>query len=1356
MHRFLLLTCLALLLGLSSSQAQQRRVLVEQISTEEGLSNRFVRSILQDSKGFMWVGTKIGLNRYDGYNFKVFSAKNSALQSDYIEEIWEDADSNLWLGHGLNNELNNSFETIDILNINTFAVQSLQDYLGKSLPVPIKDIYRIYNRTGSKDLYLATTRGQVFLYKGQGKFELFYDQQQPVRIQDLWFGKKYTWICSSNKILAINKEKEVIYEYLLTIPSYWQGDFFAQLDSTTLLLSINDGFNVQQMWEWHAAERQLVRKDTLALFGQNKALNIDVQLNKNDQTGFQLFYSRLDFNLYDPDGQLLYNQDYEKVGKRLRVVYIDRQENIWLGVSTKGLIKVSTPKKRFDVYLEGISTRAIIARENPNELIVGSYSGRYVINTISKKERYIDTLTDNAILTSAFGKHLWVVQSPTLRRTGHISLKQLQAYEYKKEAYKERVTQSGVDIKSVWALHEDTNGRVWLGMDNGLGYLDPAADSLEMYQTPAPHEALNTSVIYDFHENKVGLWVAASTGLYVKRAADNQWQHYSRQQEPPYQLPYDYLFDINEDSRGFLWLATRGGGVLRLNPTTGACRQWTKREGLSHDVVYATLEGKHGYIWMSSNKGLMRMDSATYLINTYLPEDGLSHEEFNRKSSYKHPNGHLYFGGLSGIVGFNPSDFLDTMVTVPPFHITRYQYFDGDQSKLLDATDALTAQRRIDLNYNDRFFIVELALLDFNVNAHKTYAYQIEGLQEDWIFTKDPNIRVDGLRPGQYTLRVKAELSSSSWSPILLELPILVRAPFYFQWPFIVILVLLLLLSFFLYTRWRERNLYQANLLLEKRVSERTKTIEEQAAELRELDEMKTRFFANISHELRTPLTLILGPVEAALNQNQAQLEGGSSSSENIQPLLHLIRRHGLKLKQLIEQILSLSKLEANQLALEERPQNLAGVLRSLWSNFEAQAELQGVEWILDQEISTTLQVWMDADKLEKIINNLLSNALKHTPKGERVGMSTRWDLATRCLYLNVNDTGKGIPAEDVPHIFKRFYQTQQGKTIGGTGIGLALASELAQLMGGDIQVASIMGTGSTFMLTIPFKIINEEALEYEDALEDFSLPLPSSNKAASLLIVEDLLDMRLFLGELLSQFYTIKTAANGQLALDILEQENHGIDLVISDVMMPVMDGFELLGKIKEKPQHLQVPVIMLTARTAERDKLKALRIGVDDYLQKPFSNRELLARVNNLLEHYQQRQQWMEEQQGMAESTAGQTGTATEKEAIEIVTDPWTENLEEVAKREVGNTQFNMAQLAYDLNLSERQLRRKIKAKTGLTPNQYFRCIKLDVARDFLETRRYQTVAEVAHKVGFSNVHYFSKLYLAQYGKKPIDYLR
>lgn len=1353
MCRFSLFFCWLLLLLCFSLQAQQTRVLVEQISTEEGLSNRFVRSIFQDSKGFMWVGTKIGLNRYDGYHFKIFNQKNSALQSAHIEQIWEDADSNLWVGHGLNNELNKSFEAIDVVNIQNFEIQPLQEYLKGKLPVPIKDIYRIYNKEGSKDLYLATKKGKIYWYKGQGKFELFYDQQQPVVIQDLWFGEEYTWICSSNKLLAINNQKEVIYEHLLDIPYNWRGELFAQIDSNTLLLSVNDGFNIQQAWEWRAQEQQLIPIDSLQLFGKSKELEIDVQLEHYPTMGFHLFYSRVGCQIYDQQQQLVYHEDYkDKSNSRLRASFVDQQGNIWLGISAKGLLKISVVKKRFDTYLQNISTRAIIEYKNEEELIVGSYSGRYTVNVETQEEQYIDTLADNAIIASKFGYYYWVAHTPILRKTDAITLKQLQAYSYREEDYFSRIKETGIELQSTWALHEDSiTGRVWLGTDNGLGYLELGADSLEFYTVPASCATLNSSIIYDFHENEKGLWIAASTGLYLKPKGDQDWLCYNREQEPARQLPFDYLFDINEDSKGNLWLSTRGGGVLCFNPKTGTCKQWTTRQGLSHDVIYATLEDDYGYIWMSSNKGLMRMDANTHLINSYLPEDGLVHEEFNRKSSYKQPNGRIYFGGLGGVVGFDAKDFIDTTSNIPPFYITRYQYFNGNKSSLTDATASLLQEQIIDLNYNDRFFVLELALLDYKVNAHKTYAYQIEGLQEEWIFTTEPTIRVDGLRPGQYQLRLKAELSSGKWSPILLELPIIIRAPFYLQWPFVALVILVLVGLIFAYIRIRERNLYQTQLLLEKKVKERTQTIEKQAAELRELDEMKTRFFANISHELRTPLTLILGPVEAALNKKEKQ------NAENIQPLLHLIRRHGLKLKQLVEQILSLSKLEANQLALEEQPQELAAVLKRLWSNFEAQAELEKVEWLLDQEIPTNLRVWMDVDKLEKIVNNLLSNALKHTPEGERVGMSTRWDGATKSLYLNVNDTGKGIAAEDLPHIFKRFYQSKEGKATGGTGIGLALASELAQLMGGEIQAASILGTGSTFMLTIPFKVIQEEDIAFEEAAEEHLLPSVVPNNNATLLIVEDLLDMRLFLSELLSQYYHIKTAEDGAKALEILNTSNHGVDLVISDVMMPVMDGFELLEKIKDKPQQEQVPVIMLTARTAERDKLKALRIGVDDYLQKPFSNRELLARIKNLLEHYQQRQDWVKEQTSLQKNTSKEAPEQEQEELLlEVVSDPWTENLEEVAKREVGNTQFNMAQLAYDLNLSERQLRRKIKAKTGLTPNQYFRCIKLDVARNFLETRRYQTVAEVAHQVGFSNVHYFSKLYLAQYGKKPIEYLR
>lgn len=1341
MFRFCVFLSWLFLLVLPTAQGQQykAKALVKEISTERGLSNRFVRSIYQDSKGFIWAGTKIGLNRYDGYNFKVFNRKNSALQGDYIEQIWEDADSNLWLGHGLNNEINKSFEAIDILNINTFEVQSLQEYLGTALPIAVEDIYSIHYKKGQKDLYLATNQGVIYIYKGQGIFEVFYDQREKVKIHDMWFDAKYNWICTANQVVALNQKRQVIYKQKLKVPSRCRGEFLKQLDENTLLISMNNGFDATQLWEWQADRHELISRKTLSFLGDTIKPVMGSKIEYHSQDGFNLFSSKYGVVIYDNNKDTLYTERYTT--EHLRVAYIDRQKNIWLGVDTRGLIKISIVKDRFDIHLKGKSTRAIIERKKGKELLIGSYSGHYVVDMNTFEEEKALKGNTHIIEPSKFG-HYWMADLPKIRKVTVSNLQTEELYSHKKEIEQK----TGVKFLSIWALHENTTGKLWVGSDNGLGYLDVGADSISRYNAEKPYDGINSSIIYDFHENEQGLWIATTSGLYLKKADDKGWAVYNKLQKAPYHLPSDYLFDINEDQQGNLWLATQGGGVLCLDPKTGVCEQWTTSQGLSHNVTYATLEDEFGYIWISSNKGLMRMNPTTHLVNTYLPEDGIPHEEFNRKSVYKASNGRLYFGGLSGVVGFNGKDFIDTTTDIPPLHIIDYQYFDGNKGSLSNATSRLLTKKVIDLKYSDRFFVLQMALLDFKVNAHKTYAYQIEGLEDEWAFTTNPTIRMDGLRPGKYKLRVKAELSSGNWSPVLLELPILVRQPFYLQWPFIVGTLFLTLLLGFIYIKIREKRLHEAQLLLEKRVRERTRVVEEQTMALRELDEMKTRFFANISHELRTPLTLILGPVEAAINQEKLQ------TPEQTQALLSLIRRHGLKLKQLVEEILSLSKLEANQLALEEQPQKLAVVLKNFWSNFEEQAALEEVNWEIDQEIPADLVVLMDVDKLEKIINNLLSNALKHTSKGEQVGMSTRWDQATKCLYLNVNDTGKGIAPEDLPHIFKRFYQSKEGKAAGGTGIGLALASELAQLMGGDIQAASILGTGSTFMLTIPFEALGKNE-QPEVSAEDFELPVLVSDSSATVLIVEDLMDMRLFLSVLLSQYYQVKTAENGQQALRLLEENDKEIDLVISDVMMPVMDGFELLEKLKNDSKRAQIPVIMLTARTAERDKLKALKIGVDDYLQKPFSNRELLARIKNVLEHYQKRQGWVEQE---LPTTIKQTQVSNEEAHVNRTIDPWTAQVEEIVKREVGNTQFNITSLAYDLNLSERQLRRKIKAKTGLTPNQYFRCIKLDVARQLLETRRFQTVSEVANYVGFTNVHYFSKLYLAQYGRKPIDYLR
>lgn len=514
-------------------------------------------------------------------------------------------------------------------------------------------------------------------------------------------------------------------------------------------------------------------------------------------------------------------------------------------------------------------------------------------------------------------------------------------------------------------------------------------------------------------------------------------------------------------------------------------------------------------------------------------------------------------------------------------------------------------------------------------------------------------------------------------------------------------------------------------------------------AQLAELNSAKSRFFANISHELRTPLTLILGPLEAAL-QEKTDAEPGK-----IKQTMKMVRRNSRKLLALVEEILDLSKLESNKLEVQITAIDFKQFIHRLFSNFEPGAELKKIYCHLNYLLDNDLRIQTDRRKLEKIINNLIGNALKFTASGGEVSVTV--DEINDKLIIKVKDTGRGIRPDDLPYVFDRYFQSKQpdAPIEGGAGIGLALSKEYAELLGGSLHVKSKWEQGSIFTLEIPKSIAPEpQVVENEPFTKVVEVtnekPSPPAKPRATLLIVEDNLEMQQYIQETLGEWYALQTAFDGQAAWELLQNGESKPDLIISDVMMPEMDGFTLLEKLKQDPALFSIPVVMLTARAEMADKLRALTIGVDDYLTKPFVPEELRVRVKNLLTRLHQRQQPDEE--------------IPKTEAPEPAVSPadlrWLQEVEAILRREINNTQYNLFDLSDELALSERQLNRRIKRITGLSPNKYIREIKLAHARQMLESGEVGTVAEAAYAVGFDTPHYFTRLYEERFGKRPADY--
>jgi len=514
--------------------------------------------------------------------------------------------------------------------------------------------------------------------------------------------------------------------------------------------------------------------------------------------------------------------------------------------------------------------------------------------------------------------------------------------------------------------------------------------------------------------------------------------------------------------------------------------------------------------------------------------------------------------------------------------------------------------------------------------------------------------------------------------------------------------------------------------------------------QLAELNTAKSKFFANISHELRTPLTLILGPLEAALQGSH------NVGPEKLRQTMETVRRNSRKLLALVEEILDLSKLESNKLEVRAETIALKPFMQRLFHNFESGAELKGIQYHFNYLLDNDLHIQTDRKKLEKIINNLIGNALKFTSVGGEVSVTVY--EAENQLIVKVKDSGRGIHPDDLPYVFDRYFQSRQpdAPIEGGAGIGLALSREYAMLLGGSLHAKSKWQEGSIFTLEMPKNMIRQDLVVEDEPFTayvelDHVALSKTTNPVAKLLIVEDNLEMQQYIRETLGESYALQTAFDGQAAWELLQNGEFKPDLIVSDVMMPEMDGFTLLEKLKQDLSLFAIPVVMLTARAEMADKLRALTIGVDDYLTKPFVPEELLARVHNLLSRVRDRRQPDDEMQKTAEPEQATSSPADLR---------WLHEVEAILRRELNNPQYNLFDLSDEMALSERQLNRRIKRITGLSPNKYIREIKLAHARQMLENGEVGTVAEAAYAVGFDTPHYFTRLYEERFGKRPVDY--
>lgn len=1331
----------------SSLSSQNLTLSTDHYSIEEGLSHRQVNAIYQDQQGFIWVGTQYGLNRFDGYEFKWWTNEKNGLSSNKVHAITQDAAGRLWIADHQSKPGMPFFHisTLDLLDPETEQVSSFEEVLGKDLPIALNDIYASFRVSGpDQSIYLGTS-----------------DEARLIRYHpSIGF-----------QIIPIER-----FQSFFPLFRTAQGHFWGLCDQLYLAKIDSTGAVLHAIKFEEELMHQKIAFDGTDLWVQVRGKNITSIFKKiNNDTGQSIDLTREDVHLppslsdygynhlkYDAQNELIWGIShlqyatafYPKTAfatpvnaddlsalvkesvKKVRRLYIDRTGQVWLG-GDFGLSRIKLGQQQFERLLY------IPEPEKPKD--------RFACRRILKQGQQLIVVVD--------GKDLQKIDlqtkeetplgiPPSYRKTGDPTSFTVAAYNgdllwfhgdklYRINQNEDADTlallgQTGHSIM-VWSIYPDRNNRIWLGTGSNLLYLDPQRKNISRMEALSPFEDITGAQILDMVADPSGMvWVCSDKGLFELDPNNGIIARYWTDGPDGYQLPHNDIRHLHCDEEGIYWLATAGGGLIRWDRKNQEYQQFTRVDGLSNNSLYAVYEDQRQRLWISSDLGIMQFDKKTHHIQPFLEEDGITHNEFNRVSHFQDPEtGHIYFGGLNGITAFDPESFYeDDAQLQPPLVITGFQQFNGQQNQLVDRKGKLLREQKIILHPDDRFFNLSFALLSYDKPEQILYAYQIEGWANEWEYQKERSIRLGRLPYGKHTLRVKAQAANGQWSPHLLEIPILVLKPFYLKSWFILLMGLLILLTLY--------GIYRYNF--------RRQLALQEAQQLKELDQLKTDFYTNITHEFRTPLTVIMGMVE--------RIKGHELERS-------LVLRNSSNLLRLVNQLLDLAKMGSGKMNLDLQQGNIITFLQYLTESFHSEADEKQITLSFQPEQEEVIMDF-DEERIQQILYNLLSNALKFTPAQGHIWLRTQslYHKDEEHLHLEIADDGIGISEKQLPHIFDRFYQadgsTTQKKE--GTGVGLALTRELVQLMRGSISVKSELHIGTTFIIMLPIQKDSNTPKRVPAPIElDKSHPVSTQAQLAPLetrlngtekpevLIVEDNTDVAIYLESLLIPHYQVSKANNGQKGID---QALETIpDLIITDVMMPKKDGFELCETLKKDERTCHIPIIMLTAKATEQDRIAGLQTGADAYLMKPFNKQELFVRLEKLIalrkalqKHYVQ----------ATPSFAGVGISISDQETPSSLDEQFLQKISQVIEEKIGDTDLDIDYLCKAVHLSSTQLNRKMKALTGAPPISFIRKIRLHKARALLQTTDL-TIAEIAYELGFTDPNYFSRAFGKEFGEAP-----
>ncbi|WP_258103478.1 two-component regulator propeller domain-containing protein [Marinoscillum sp. MHG1-6] len=1346
-------------------KAQSSEPSFQHITTENGLSQNGVMAIFKDSRGYIWFGTRDGLNRYNGYEIEVFRSDrfdSSSISNNSITCISEDNSGNVWIGteDGVNiyDRYQNAFKRLYLAprrgrNLYENAVgdittdrngkvwvggsaglffygdgrmkeYGLNDSVNTKLSVYVNEIFvddqnRLWMGTDEHGLLLLDFEsGKVNQFKpgNPGPYGIRISSIVSVDNKNLWVGfdasglgyfdvskKTFQMFTSSDKTKPSLSNDRV---RCLTVDSkrnLWVGTYnglnYFDLENWTIKAYFHE-----DLYEGRLSNnsiRSLLVDDT-GIFWVGTYFGGVNMMDPHAQT----------FKFYRSDPQNENSISFDVVGPMVE----DSKGNIWIGTEGGGLNYFDTKNNKFIRY-----------PYNPN--VSGGLSAKTV------KSLALDS--DGS---------LWV--GTYIRGLDHFNIEDKKFVNYNTS------TSPSVCGGNIDVLFRDSNENLWVGTASGLTVIDPSRSNSRCYHTfSQSHPALTDNRVKAIIELTNGeIWVGTNGGgINIFNNEFKIEEQYLNTDSDRNSLSNNRVYCIYEDSRSNVWVGTYGGGLNKFNSGTKDFYNYTVNDGLVNAIVYAILEDSDGFLWLTTPGGLSKFDPDEEIFTNYGRGEGLPITEFNESAALKLNNGEFLLGGLNGLMLLQPNS-LTTNVYKPPVYITGLKVFNEEEKingRYGILTQDISTTNDLEFNHDQNNFTLEFVALNYTSSKKNKYAYKLEGFDEDWIQVGSQRFATyTNIDPGDYVFKVKASNNDEIWNEEGASLNITVNpAPWKTWWAYSIYTALAIIL-FMVVRRFLLIQLkLEHNLEVERLSKERTE----------EITKMKLQFFTNISHDFRTPLTLIYGPIEEMINELNVHNE--------LRGRLQVVKKNVTHLLRLVGQLMDFRKLDNGKLELKVVKEDIVDCMDSVIESFSDHAKLLDVSLKFRTEVQSMI-MYLDRDKFEKIMFNLLSNSFKYCNKKGEIIVSLSIDQDEEMMVVKVKDDGVGIEKSHLDHIFKPFYQvSNRRKQNTGTGIGLAVTQGLVNLHKGYITIDSIVNKGTEVVFGLPLaegayseeekaELIYEQdesvavapATMQTQLSEIQELPngyLDTEHEDFTILIVEDNEELRSFLRRNLQKRFKVIEAPNGRegvhKAIEIMPS------LIISDIMMPELDGLELCKILKQDPKTKHIPIVLLTAKTAFDQKMQGLQFGADEYLTKPFSITELNIRINNIIEYQRSVRKRVHKEEFLSVENLNEL-SADEKLLDDLVA---------LVKEKMADTKISVASLSKDMGISRVHLFRKIKQLTGIAPVELIRKIRLKAAAHLLEQNKLN-VNEVCYKTGFQDTGYFRKCFRKEFGVSPTEYLQ